>query len=351
MAGRVLCIAVLIGQCCVNALAQETSKSKDLQTLHKLIENRMGDADTPAGERELHQLVEKILVLRLYNAVELSDEKLQWLTRHLGSFKGKLTSMKFQCGTGREELRDCLDRGLPEDTIKLQLEALLKQERAIVKIHHEMIHEAGEDLTIAQTAKLYLFVGDFDGFIKKLILRAQYIDRHGSPPGIGDSNDSETDSTEQSLVEELVRLQAAGPTGSDPEVSDLVALFDGLLMAQLSRTFDLGPEETIVLFRCVGTYKDQIKELKTQVNAGRAALRKALKQATADAELKRMLEDLLLQEEALAELISLLVTEAQKDVSLAKSARLYLFVGDFEDYVGRLFERAEKERPTAPARP
>jgi len=349
MAGRVLCIAALIGQCCVNALAQEASKSKDPQTLRELIENRMGDPDAFAGE--LNTLVEKILVLRLYNAVELSDEKLQWLTRHLGSFKGKLTNMKFRCGAGREELRDCLARGLPEDQIKLQLEALLKQEMAIVKIHHEMIREAGEDLTVAQTAKLYLFVGDFDGFIKELILRAQYIDRHGSPPDIGDSNDSAADSTEQSLVDELVRLQVAGPTGIDLEDSDLVALFDGLLMAQLSRTLNCAPEETIKLFRRVGTYKDQIKKLKRQVSAGRTALRKALMQGTTDAELTRMLEDLLLQEEAVAELVSLLVTEAQEDVSLAKSARLYLFVGDFEDYVGRLFERAEKERPASPARP
>ena len=69
------------------------------------------------------------------------------------------------------------------------------------------------------------------------------------------------------------------------------------------------------------------------------------------ADIERMLEELLLQEEAVAELIGLLVTEAQKDVSLAKSARLYLFVGDFEEYVGRLFERAERMRPAANPQP
>lgn len=344
MAGRVFCIAVLIGQCCVSGLAQEPAKSEDLQTLRKLIQNEAGQTDASAGERDLHQLVEQIHVLRLRKAVELSDEQLQALAHRLGSFKNQLTVLKYQRGTAREQLRDELDLGLPEDEIKGKLEALLGQEVAIAELLHQMVREAGKDLTVAQTAKLYLFMGDFEDFMRDLIERAQHIDRHGAPPSVSAS-------TEQSLVDELVRLQAAGPTGSGAEESDMVALFDGLLMARLSRTLDLGPEETVVLFRRIGTYKDQLHELKWRVSAAKTALRKALKQDTADAKLDRMLEDLLLQEEAVAELIGLLATEAQKDVSLAKSARLYLFVGDFEEYVGRLFKRVEQMKPAATSQP
>ncbi len=64
-----------------------------------------------------------------------------------------------------------------------------------------------------------------------------------------------------------------------------------------------------------------------------------------------MLQDLLLQEEAVAELVRLLVTESHKDVSLAKSARLYLFVGDFEDYVARLFQKVGEMRAPVATRP
>lgn len=351
MAGRFLCIAALVGQCCVNALAQERPEAEHHQTLREFLENEAGDTGAPAGERDLRQLVERIHEVRLVNAVGLSDEQRQALSQRLGRFKVHLATAKGRRGATRKELRDSLDRGLPEDQVRLKLEALLEGEKEIAELHQEMIREAGKDLTVAQTAKLYLFVGDFDAFLHNLILKAQHIDHRGASPGLGSSNDSATGSTEKSLVEELVRLQAGGPTDGDSEDSDLAALFDGLLMAQLSRALELSPEETIVLFRRVGTYKDQLKDLKWRVGASRAALRRALEQDTADAELERMLEALLLQEEAVAELVSLFVTEAQKDVSLAKSARLYLFVGDFEDYMARLFKRVRKQRAATPSQP
>ena len=351
MIGRVLCIVLLFWQIGVSAPAQESSKSQKLEVIRGLIEDEAG-ADASAGERDLHQLVEQILMLRLRDAVSLTDDQVQALTRRVGTFKNQLTSMKFQRGAAREQLRDRLDRGLAEDQIRRNLESLLDREEAIAELLHEMIREAGKDLSVPQTARLYLFVGDFESFIRNLIVRAQYIDRHGAPPeGIGSAKHSTTGSTEQSLLEELINREAAGPTGREAEDSDMVALFDGLLIARLSRALDLDPEETIVLFHRVGTYKDQLHELKWQVGAARYGLADALDRGAPDSAIEKMLEDLLLQEEAVAVLIRLLVTESQKDVPLAKSARLYLFVGDFEDYVGRLFQRVEEMRSAAPARP
>ena len=350
MAGRVFCIAVLFCQFGVWASAQEPSNSQKLETFRKLIEDEAG-TDATAGEGDLHQLVEQILMLRLRKALSLTDDQVQALTQRVGSFKNQLTLMKFQRGAAREQLRDRLDQGFAEDQIRRNLESLLDREEAIAELLHEMVREAGKDLTVPQTARLYLFVGDFESFIRNLIMRAQHIDRHGAPPeGIGSANDSTTGSTEQSLVEELIRRQAAGPTGRDADDSDMVALFDGLLMARLSRALDLDPEGTIALFRRVGTYKDQLHELKWQLIAARDGLAGTLDRGAPDPVIQKMLEDLLLQEKAVAKHIRLLVTESQKDVSLAKSARLYLFVEDFEDYVGRLFRRLEEMRSAVPAR-
>ena len=351
MIGRVLSIALLFWQIGVWAPAQQSSNSQKLEAIRGLIEDEAGP-DASAGKRDLHQLVEQILMLRLRDALSLTDNQVQALTLRVGTFKTQLTSMKFRRGAAREQLRDCLDRGLAEDQIRLNLESLLDWEEAIAELLHEMVREAGKDLTVPQTARLYLFVGDFENFMRDLIMRAQYIDRHGAPPeGIKAQNNSTTGSKEQSLLEELIRREAAGPTGRDAEDSDMVALFDGLLIARLSRALDLDPEETIVLFRRVGTYKDQLHELKWQLGAARYGLVGALDRGAPDAMIERMLENLLLQEEAVAELIRLFVTESQKDVSLAKSARLYLFVEDFENYVGRLFRRMEEMRSAAPARP
>ena len=120
----------------------------------------------------------------------------------------------------------------------------------------------------------------------------------------------------------------------------MVSLFDGVLMAQMARALNLNPRETVMLFERVGSFKSQLHELKWQIGASRASLRALIETGASTPALEQALEDLLLQERAAAELTRTLVTESQKDVSLAQSARLYLFVGDFEEYVLRLLNRA-----------
>jgi len=344
-------MALLIALFCIPSFAQDDTAPNELQTFRDLVADEAGAAAVQADDEGLHQLLERILILRLRNTLELSDEQLHALSRRVGTFKERLTAKKYQRGIARDSLRDCLDEGLAEGHIHERLSTLLQQEKAIAKLLHGMISEAGKDLTIAQTAKLYLFVGDFEVFMSDLIERARYMNqRRENSAGIEDFRDSKPGSPEQALVRRLVELEAAGPTGRSTEDSDMVALFDGLLMAQLSRALELTAEETILLFRCVGSYKDQLHEMKWQVGGARAALRGALDRGTPDAEIEKALEDLLLQEEAVADLVGLMVTEAQKDVSLAQSARLYLFVGDFEDYVRRLLNGVNEMR-SAPSNP
>lgn len=346
MATRYLCLALILGQFSLQALAQDPSNSDELQTFRELMEDEAGDAAVSADDQDLRQLLERILILRLRKSLELSDEQLHALSRRVGTFKERLTAMKFQRGGAREQLRDCLDEGLGDEQINVRLDALLRQEKSIAELLHEMIREAAKDLTVSQTAKLYLFVGDFETFMTKLIERARYMNRRGGGSlGISDLPDS--DSQEESLVRQLVQREAAGPTGRSTQDSDMVALFDGLLMAQLSQALELSPEETILLFRRVGRYKDQLHEMKWQVGGARVSLRQALDRGAPDTEIDTALKDLLLQEKAVADLVALMVTEAQKDVSLAKSARLYLFVGDFEEYVRRLLEGVGETRPAS----
>ena len=290
-------------------------------------------------DSDLRRLVEKVMMLELRKAVDLTDDQVEMLVKRIGTFKDRLTRMKFQRGAAREELRLCLDRGLAEEEIRLKLGALLQHEEAIAVQLHAMIDEAAKDLNVSQTTQLYLFVGDFEALMREKILHARYAHLHGTLPAR--ASDPEA-SREQSLVDELVRRESLGPTGRDPEDEDMVTLFDGVLMTQLARALDLKPEETLLLFERVGTFKDQLHELKWQIAASRELLRMVLEQNVPDATIERHLQDQLLQERAAAELTRMLVTEAQKDVSLAQSARLYLFIGDFEEYVIRLLDRAQR---------
>lgn len=132
-----------------------------------------------------------------------------------------------------------------------------------------------------------------------------------------------------------------------PELEDLEAreLVEMVLMVRLKKAMDLTDEQTLRLVRDVGKYKDQLLEMKTQIGSSREALKKALGSGASDGSIGKMLEGLLMQEVAIAELISTLVKEAQKDFSTAQAAKLYLFVDDFEQAMRRLIYRAQQGIP------
>ena len=340
MIKRVLILLACLCLLGVSSFAQRERRGGEAthENIIQPIQTRAGASD---DERDLRQIVEKLMMLRLRKALDLSEEQLHALVKCQGAFEERLTKMKFERETARERLRECLDIELPEAEIREKLEALLDQEKAIAEVLQEMIEEAGKDLTTPQTARLYLFVGDFENFMRKQINRAKYISRHGEPPEVAVEPSARSRTTEERLIEEeLVRREAAGPLPHEAADAGMVDLFDGLLMAMLSQALELSPEEAVVLFRRIGTYKDQLHELKWQIGNARADLRSSLEAGAPNVVVERRLGDLLLQERAVAELIRRLVTEARKDVGLAKSARLYLFVGDFEQYVIRLLHRA-----------
>lgn len=148
--------------------------------------------------------------------------------------------------------------------------------------------------------------------------------------------------SEEAAFRTLVENEARAlhiPEQKDIEARELVAM---VLMVRLKKAMDLTDEQTLKLVQDVGKYKDQLHQMKWQIGSSRQELRLALKSGASDAAIEQMLEGLLMQEEAIAELISTLVTEAQKDVSVAQAAKLYLFVDDFEQDMRRLIYRAQQ---------
>lgn len=341
MTARLLTFVTLALTVCVPVIAQDTPNSQASDAFRHLIESEAGSTAASTSDADLHELVEKVLLIQLRKAVDLSDDQLQSLGRRIGSFKDQLTRIKFQHGAAREQLRDYLDEGISEEQIRIKLEELLGYEKSIAEVLRQMIRAASTDLTVVQAAQLYLFVDDFGDFMTDMVSRAQYASRHGSTPSASPTGPA-SGSQEETVVNELVRRESLGPTGRTAEDNDMAALFDGVLMVQMSQALKLDPEETIRLFHRVGTYKDQLHELKWQLGEARSALRGAITRGAPDTKIQSILDDQLLREEAVAELIRVFVLEAQKDVSISNSARLYLFVGDFEEYVIRLLQRASK---------
>ena len=138
----------------------------------------------------------------------------------------------------------------------------------------------------------------------------------------------------------MIAERTSGLDINDPDEKNIIELVDAWLMVRLSSELKLTTEETVQLFKRVGTYKDQLQEMKWQMGAARLELRIAARDGFDTDILEEQLENMLLREEAVADLIKSFVTEAQKDLSTHRTAQLFLFLGDFEQEVVDLIERS-----------
>lgn len=123
-------------------------------------------------DRDLHELLETILMVRLAQSVELTDEQIIEFSKRVGTFKDQLHEMKWQIAASRESLRDSVECKDPEAIVSRKLEDCLLQELAITDLLRKLVHESRKDLTEVQTAKFYLFLGDFEQEMRKLVERA-----------------------------------------------------------------------------------------------------------------------------------------------------------------------------------
>jgi len=97
------------------------------------------------------------------------------LMRRLDKHIDKINGMKWERGGLNHFLRVDLQNASPDQEVKTKLEKLMALDITIAESIRAMIDEAATDLSVAQKAKLYLFAGDFEYEIKRLIERAQQI--------------------------------------------------------------------------------------------------------------------------------------------------------------------------------
>ena len=339
------CCAILA--LCAASAAQDNRVTSPIKPLPYPIDAHEFDASLSPGEREIYELIEKLLYVRLKKTLECDDATMVALASSCGQTKNQLTMLKWERAALREHLRWCLGVGLPDAGLQLKLNTLLDYELQIAQTLGEMVRGSASVLGVDGAAKLYLFVDDFEHFLAKRIAEAIESKKHSSDAAAHDLEpetpaEAAPESTEEAIerFQSLVRSENRDVPLSNFAGEDVIKLVDALLMVRLAQALDLSSEQSGKLFAHVGAHKDQLHELKWQIGGGREALREALASGASDDEIRKQLDDLLIQEQAVARLMNELVTGAGRDVSVEQSAQLYLFLGDFEQYIVGLLERA-----------
>lgn len=155
-----------------------------MQFLRQYLENetRMG-APRDGQEQDVRELVEALRIVRLSQALGLTDEEAATVVRSLGKWKKDLQRLKYERARLERELRADLSSKAGEEMVAKKFEALIELDLSIAQSTRRLVQAAGKDLSPVQTAKFYLFLGDFDQELRRMINRAKRHAERGEKAG------------------------------------------------------------------------------------------------------------------------------------------------------------------------
>ena len=338
---RSFLIAALIGLVSLHSVAQKTEVEEQafltVQADQQAFLDNLG-----INEQELYDLIQSYMLIRLQRTLDLNDVQTLELMKLNGQFKDQLTRLKFQRGMLIAQLRLHVQANESDDVLSRTLEHILENESQTAVTLRKLVEESASLLSVPQQAQLYLFVGDFEQDIRRMATHAKRIEQDGHSEYTRELHSEFREFTEESerTFRDLVRQKTQGVDIKEPEKKNIIELVDAWLVVRLTDELELTKEETVLLFAEVGTYKDQLHEMKWQMADARDELRAAIREGADPEIIKTQLDDMLLREHAIVELSSAFIHEAQNTVSIHRSAQLFLFLGEFELEVIDLLERA-----------
>jgi hypothetical protein len=124
-------------------------------------------------ERDVKELVETLWMVRLTKELGLSDEQTVLMVRRTNEFKDQ----KKELGEKRQQLVRALKAdiksGQPEEQVRQKLDELIAHDKKVPELKWQMYEKVAEGLSVAQRAKLYVFMNEFEGEMRHLIEKAR----------------------------------------------------------------------------------------------------------------------------------------------------------------------------------
>ncbi len=131
-------------------------------------------------DRDVRDLVEAVMMARLSRELGLNDEQTVLMMRHFSEFKEKTGELKKQHVKLVKALKESVQSGAPEAEIEAKLQALVEHDKAMAQAKLDIVEQTGAGLSVSQRAELYVFLGEFENEMRKLIQTAR---RRAATPG------------------------------------------------------------------------------------------------------------------------------------------------------------------------
>lgn len=158
----------------VPAVAQDV-ENDDADSFRRIIEREADELSVRnPQDSDIINLVERIMMVRLAQTLELSVEETQNLGTRVGECRSRVYNLKWLRAELRHSLREALKSG-DEAVIERQLDKLLTLEITIAELIEQMIEDSKQELSVEQAAKFYLFIEDFERDLSRMVDKAQLL--------------------------------------------------------------------------------------------------------------------------------------------------------------------------------
>ena len=225
-----------IGPWCGPCPAQDNRVTAAYNALTYPIDSDRFTQSLSKSEKEIYELIEDLVYARLKRTLDVDDAAMKALAFHTGPSKNQLTMLKWERSALREHLRWCLEVGLTDAGLQQKLNTLLEYEDQIARQLAEMVHGSEACLGMAGSAKLYLFVDDFERFLASRIAQAVEAAHRDQEPAADSADDEIAEPAELELerFKSLVRSENRDVPLSRFANDDVIKLVDALLMVRLT---------------------------------------------------------------------------------------------------------------------
>lgn len=149
-----------------------------------------GPSPDKAADREMAGLIESVMTAKLSRELGLNEEQTVLMVRRFSEFREQLNEMKRQRQEKLKTLRAILRDGQPDAAIDAALQDLIAHDLKTLESRKNVYQKAAGSLTTSQRARLYVFISDFEGDIRRLIQKARERQQGmNRPPRMGPPDD------------------------------------------------------------------------------------------------------------------------------------------------------------------
>jgi hypothetical protein len=176
------------------------------------------DNTSSIPEEDLREMVSTILMVRVSRSLELSDEQTVVMVKHMQEMRDELTKIYSERDEMTKALRELSEKeGASDDEISAKLQGLMEVDQKRAQAKRSTFEKVSAGLTPKQKAKLYLTLQEFEGQMRKMMVRAKEMGDDAIREKFQEWNrgDGQHRPAERPAVKEFMKNRRLGQSGEE----------------------------------------------------------------------------------------------------------------------------------------